>query len=64
MHPQRDDEEAIAKAAGRDIQVYADYLHAQTRELLTNYGPIDIMWFDFSYPGRKYDGRPGRARQG
>ncbi|MFC9690441.1 alpha-L-fucosidase [Kribbella sp. NPDC056951] len=63
MHPQRDDEEAIAKAAGRDVQVYADYLHAQTRELLTNYGDIDIMWFDFSYPGRKYpDGREGHGK--
>lgn len=63
MHPQRDDEEAIAKAAGRDVQVYADYLHAQTRELLTNYGPIDLMWFDFSYPGRNYeDGRDGRGK--
>ncbi|MGZ0151683.1 alpha-L-fucosidase [Kribbella sp. WER1] len=63
MHPQRDDEEAIAKAAGRDVQVYADYLHAQTRELLTNYGPIDIMWFDFSYPDRDYpDGRPGHGK--
>ncbi len=63
MHPQRDDEEAIAKAAGRDVQVYADYLHAQTRELLTNYGPIDLMWFDFSYPGRNYpDGRDGHGK--
>ncbi|MFF1822467.1 alpha-L-fucosidase [Kribbella sp. NPDC058245] len=63
MHPQRDDEEAIAKAAGRDVQVYADYLHAQTRELLTNYGQIDLMWFDFSYPGRNYeDGRDGHGK--
>ncbi|MFI7064109.1 alpha-L-fucosidase [Kribbella sp. NPDC050124] len=60
VHPQRYDEEAWAKAAGRDVQVYADYLHAQTRELLTNYGPIDIMWFDFSYPNRnREDGQPG-----
>jgi alpha-L-fucosidase len=60
VHPQRYDEEAQAKAAGRDVQVYADYLHAQTRELLTNYGPIDIMWFDFSYPNRnREDGLPG-----
>ncbi|TDD59122.1 alpha-L-fucosidase [Kribbella antibiotica] len=63
MHPQRDDEEAIAKAAGRDVQVYADYLHAQTRELLTNYGQIDLMWFDFSYPGRNHeDGRDGHGK--
>ncbi|GMO12388.1 MAG: hypothetical protein Ta2A_22070 [Treponemataceae bacterium] len=24
-------------------------MHGQIRELLTNYGKIDIMWFDFSY---------------
>ena len=59
VHPQRDDLEARAKAEGRDIKVYADYLHAQVRELLTRYGPIDIMWFDFSYPGRPFaDGTP------
>lgn len=24
-------------------------MHNQVRELCTNYGKIDIMWFDFSY---------------
>lgn len=28
---------------------YADYLRSQVEELLTNYGKIDIIWFDFSY---------------
>lgn len=28
---------------------YADYIHHQVEELLTNYGQIDIIWFDFSY---------------
>lgn len=32
---------------------YVDYLHGQVRELLTNYGKIDIMWFDFSYWDKK-----------
>ena len=31
---------------------YADYLHAQVKELLTNYGKIDVIWFDFSYDDR------------
>ncbi len=35
---------------GRDQMRYAEYLHGQTRELLSEYGPVDIMWFDFSYP--------------
>lgn len=36
--------------AGKDFARYREYLFNQVRELLTNYGKIDIMWFDFSYP--------------
>jgi alpha-L-fucosidase len=25
---------------------YLEYMHGQVRELLSNYGPIDILWFD------------------
>ncbi|MDX9974788.1 MAG: alpha-L-fucosidase [FCB group bacterium] len=35
----------------RNHSIYVDYLHHQVRELLTNYGPIDIMWWDFSKAG-------------
>jgi alpha-L-fucosidase len=52
FHPQRDDRAAIAAARGRDIRAYAEYLHGQVRELLTNYGRIDILWLDFSYADR------------
>ena len=31
---------------GADMQRYRKYLHNQVTELLTNYGPIGIMWFD------------------
>lgn len=34
---------------GRDFSRYVDYMHNQVRELCSNYGKIDIMWFDFSY---------------
>ncbi|MFI6094981.1 alpha-L-fucosidase [Lentzea sp. NPDC051213] len=44
----------------RDIRVYAAYVRAQVRELLTGYGRIDVMWFDFSYPGA--GGLPGKGR--
>jgi alpha-L-fucosidase len=27
---------------------YVDYLHAQVGELVSNYGPVDILWWDFS----------------
>ncbi|MCL4220830.1 MAG: alpha-L-fucosidase [Phycisphaerales bacterium] len=29
-----------------DFERFVEYLHAQVTELLTNYGPIGIMWFD------------------
>ncbi|MEV0353502.1 alpha-L-fucosidase [Nonomuraea sp. NPDC050680] len=52
LHPQREDEAFKAAAKDRDISKYADYLHAQVRELLTGYGQIDYLFFDFSYQGR------------
>ena len=60
LHPQRDDEQAQAAAKGRDVSRYADYLHGQVRELLTGYGPVDYLFFDFSYPSRTWGGK-GRA---
>ena len=33
---------------GRDFSKYVDYLHNQVREILTNYGKVDILWYDFS----------------
>ena len=60
LHPQRDDEEYKAANAGRDIARYREYLHGQVRELLTGYGPVDIIWLDFSYPDRVWGGK-GRA---
>jgi alpha-L-fucosidase len=57
IHPMRDDEDFKARAADRDIAVYREYLHGQVRELLTGYGPVDVMWFDFSYPDRWWGGK-------
>jgi alpha-L-fucosidase len=57
FHPQRDDEEFKAATAGRDVSKYADYLHGQVRELLTDYGRVDIMWYDFSYQNRGFGGK-------
>ncbi|MET7328391.1 alpha-L-fucosidase [Nonomuraea sp. NPDC005650] len=42
---------------GRNIEIYQSYLHNQVEELLTRYGRIDTMWFDFSYSKRVRDGR-------
>ena len=32
-----------------DFNRYLTYMHEQVRELCSNYGKIDILWFDFSY---------------
>ena len=36
----------------RDQTQYVEYLHGQVRELLTDFGHLDILWCDFSYPER------------
>ncbi len=49
LHPRRDDADAWQQNEGRDMHIYAEYLRNQVRELMTHYGKIDILWFDFSY---------------
>lgn len=41
------------KGKSHDFSKYLDYMHGQVRELLTMYGKIDLLWFDFSYEGHK-----------
>ncbi|WP_028545690.1 alpha-L-fucosidase [Paenibacillus taiwanensis] len=48
-HPLRGNEAYKATEAQKDFDRYTSYMHGQVRELLTNYGTVDIMWFDFSY---------------
>ena len=48
-HPRRYDKNAEELNQGRDMKKYAQYMRNQVTELLTNYGKIDILWFDFSY---------------
>ena len=52
LHPRRKDANAEELDKGRDMKKYALYMRNQVKELLTNYGDIDILWFDFSYPSR------------
>ncbi|MBR7101631.1 MAG: alpha-L-fucosidase [Clostridia bacterium] len=49
IHPRRYDKDAQQQNEGRDMKRYAKYMRDQVTELLTNYGKIDILWFDFSY---------------
>jgi alpha-L-fucosidase len=59
VHPQRTDSknEYDRMNKGRDMAIYRQYMKNQVRELLTNYGNIDIIWLDFSYPGEFGKGR-------
>jgi alpha-L-fucosidase len=58
-HPQRQtSDSAYARLnKGRDMSKYREYLKNQVRELLTNYGEISVIWFDFSFPGKNGKGR-------
>lgn len=53
-HPQRQNSDSAYTRVnkGRDMQKYRDYLKNQIHELMTNYGKIDILWLDFSFPGK------------
>jgi len=56
-HPMSDDAEFRKANADRDVRKYAQYVRDQVTELLTKYGPIDYLWYDFSYPGPDGKGR-------
>lgn len=47
FHPDRGKPEAAERT--HDFDRYLDYMHDQVRELCTNYGRLDLLWFDFSY---------------
>jgi alpha-L-fucosidase len=42
---------------GRDMAKYRKYIRNQLTELLTNYGKIDILWLDFSFPRKDGHGK-------
>jgi len=58
-HPQRQtsDSAYVRLNKGKDMKKYQEYIKNQVRELLTNYGEISIIWFDFSFPGKNGKGR-------
>ncbi|MBG0858996.1 MAG: alpha-L-fucosidase [Bacteroidales bacterium] len=58
-HPQRQESDsAYARLnKGKDMSRYREYMKNQVRELLSNYGQISIIWFDFSFPGKNGKGR-------
>lgn len=63
LHPQRDEESYRKSNATRNLKNYQDYLAGQVEELLTNYGKIDYIWFDFSYPHRDWGWSKGKGQK-
>ncbi len=57
IHPMGKNETEKKKNDKRDMKKYAAYMRDQVKELLTKFGKIDIIWFDFSYPGEDGKGR-------
>jgi alpha-L-fucosidase len=62
LHPQRDDVAFREAHKGRDIRKYAEYLHGQSRELLTQFGKISILWYDFSYSQMDWGWSKGKGK--
>ncbi len=56
-HPMRGNQEYRDANKGRDVSKYAAYMRAQVKELLTKFGPVDQLFFDFSFPGEDGKGR-------
>lgn len=62
IHPLRNHPDAPEMNKTRDVRRYAEYMRNQVTELLTNFGEISVIWFDFSYPQREHRGMPGKGR--
>ena len=48
------DEKFAELNKGRDWSRYREYMWAQIRELLTDYGKIDIIWYDYTFKNKQH----------
>lgn len=49
LHPMKFRPDAPELNKKRNMKTYCEYMRNQVEELLTNYGKIDVLWFDFSF---------------
>jgi len=58
VHPQRQESDTAYTRLnkGKDMNKYRQYMKNQVTELLSNYGEISVIWFDFSFPGKNGKG--------
>lgn len=61
--PYRDHADRAKMNIGRDQSKYAEYLYGQTKELLTEFGKVDVLWYDFSYPHKDRSSDKGKGRE-
>lgn len=56
LHPLRNRPDVEELNTTRDIAAYRAYMHAQVEELVTQFGDVEILFFDYSYSGREAEG--------
>jgi alpha-L-fucosidase len=56
-HPLRADPAERAQNPQRDMDRFRRKMRGELTELMTRFGPVDIVWFDWSYPGPDGKGR-------
>ncbi|EMF0307680.1 alpha-L-fucosidase [Enterococcus hirae] len=61
-HPMRNNPTYIEQHPG-NMENYRQFMANQVRELLTSYGTIDYLWFDFSYKSRDWGTSVGKGEQ-
>ncbi|KRE32318.1 alpha-L-fucosidase [Paenibacillus sp. Soil724D2] len=60
-HPLRFDANNIAGNTTLDFTNYRNYLYGQTKELLTDFGQVDLLFYDFSFP--EENGLAGKGKE-
>lgn len=61
-HPMRNNQEYIKNHPG-NMSNYRTFLYNQVKEILTGYGKIDYLWFDFSYKSRDWGNSVGKGAE-